>query len=423
MLLDIVRYMGDPAYRTRLQEELAQNIKDLPVTNSGVRTVIFYAHSLGSVIALDSLVNSLEWKKTDEVLLVTLGSPIKRYFIRFFPSYLFPPSVQGSAKVVASRIGRFTWINLYRRWDYVGTSLGLDREGVGVDVCTGQGLRVLNPHSNYWGDKAVAQCLVIGLRSVRSVSENVLRVINSRHLIPSARSAHPPIWSAAVWTGAVIVFSCMLGMAMVQYSNSRDVWIKEIERTQRSGIQALADVSYYRTHARVRTDGGAGPPVYTFITLHHLEIRLPEPLGKQGSIRFAENDNGTLMPDTPYYGAYARAFDYEALIRHVRVGCVQEHVPSWRFLAPQESIPCTRTGIAVRYNPKNPALISFPEFPPVPETFGIADLVGLLLYGGLIAAGFAVAVFAGAVPMFLWFLGLKVRPVFDSLRQSRGPVD
>jgi hypothetical protein len=213
----------------------------------------------------------------------------------------------------------------------------------------------------------------------------------------------------------------MLGMAMVQYFNSRDVWIREIERTQRSGIHALADVSHYIGYARVPTDLTTYPPVYTVVTLHYLEIRLPEPLGKQGPIRFAENRNGALIPDTPYYDAYARAFDYEALTRYVREGCVREHVPSWKFLVQEESIPCTRTGIAVRYNPKNPAIISFPEFPPFPGTFKTwgSLVVDSLFYGGLIAAAFAVAVFAGAVPMFLWFLGLKVRPIFDSLRQLR----
>jgi hypothetical protein len=93
------------------------------------------------------------------------------------------------------------------------------------------------------------------------------------------------------------------------------------------------------------------------------------------SIRFAENGMGALIPDTPYNDAYARAFDYEALTGYVRESCVQEHVPSWKFLAQQESIPCTRTGIAVRYNPKNPALISFPEFPPLPGTFGVAEVL------------------------------------------------
>ena len=108
------------------------------------------------MIALDSLVNSETWGPADEVILVTLGSPIRRFFLRFFPGYLFPSSVSAAAASVANRVGRFSWINIHRRWDYVGTNLGLDASRVGFEVNTGQGFKIISSHSNYWNDEVVA---------------------------------------------------------------------------------------------------------------------------------------------------------------------------------------------------------------------------------------------------------------------------
>ena len=90
VMLDITRYMGSPEYRATLLKAFDEEISHMRSRGEG-HGFVLYAHSLGSVIALDSIVNSRVWQPDDEVQLITLGSPIARFFIRFFPGYLFRP--------------------------------------------------------------------------------------------------------------------------------------------------------------------------------------------------------------------------------------------------------------------------------------------------------------------------------------------
>src|SRR6185295_11752808 len=102
------------------------------------------------------------FSRTDSIMLVTAGSPVVRWFFRFFPAVFFPPSVAAVSDLVRERVATFRWINVYRPFDYVGANLGLSRHGVGRDICTGQYGRWLSSHTNYWSDEAVT-------RLVRSV--------------------------------------------------------------------------------------------------------------------------------------------------------------------------------------------------------------------------------------------------------------
>ncbi len=396
VILDIVRYLGDPPYRARLQTELDQRLQALPVTPAGSRSVVLYAHSLGSVIALDSLCNSAAWQATDDVLLVTLGSPIKRCFIRLFPRYLFPPSVRAAARTVASRLGTFRWINLHRRWDYVGTSLGLDRGGVGVDLCTGQGRRVLTSHSNYWADDVVVEKLLSGLETVRPAQGMAPQPTASSAVIPTVRTTRMQIGTAkGLRAAATAVLAITFAVAVVKFLSSRSTWIERVDAAaltvQQSGVQTLADVTYHRTLE------GSGEDSYY---LHHFAIHLPPPLGDQKPIEIAHN---------VIYSEDARRFDYKALARHVAESCKPAAIkPRWQVLKSKLSIPCTRTGISVRYDVRRPDRVYFPQFPGR-RTFwtGAAEGFGSVAFGLFIAMGCAVVVFYCGIPLFLWFLGLN----------------
>src|SRR5262249_12630189 len=105
--------------------------------------------------AVDSLVNSREWGRDDAVVLVTAGSPLRRFFFRFFPGIFIPESPAGVAHLARGRLGDFHWLNVYRPWDPIGTSLRLTVDGAGRDVSTGQRLGVLSAHLDYWRDPVV----------------------------------------------------------------------------------------------------------------------------------------------------------------------------------------------------------------------------------------------------------------------------
>ena len=141
VMLDIFRYLGDPHYRLRVHHALDEVVQRLRAAHPTPGRFILVAHSLGSVIALDSLLSSRFWRATDELHLITMGSPIRRLFQRFFPSIFFPVSIDQLARRAAGRVRALYWINIFRPFDFIGTALGLSRSEVGVDKSTGQSRR------------------------------------------------------------------------------------------------------------------------------------------------------------------------------------------------------------------------------------------------------------------------------------------
>ena len=164
ILLDIFRYVGDPAYRDKILEGMCEKVAEHRLEVG--RQFVLLSHSLGSVIAVDSLVNSPTWCREDDVLLITMGSPLSRFFFRFFPNALFPDDPKRVAATVAARVRSFAWVNVYRPLDPIGTNLSLTATGCGVDRTTGQ-FRRLDAHGDYFSDPVVRDCVLAACREVK----------------------------------------------------------------------------------------------------------------------------------------------------------------------------------------------------------------------------------------------------------------
>jgi hypothetical protein len=154
-LSDTFRYIGSETHRSRVQNLLTSKLEE---STDDCDHLIVLAHSLGSVIAVDTLLNSTsKLTSVSRVSLVTMGSPIRRLFSRFFPTMYLPISV--IAPVLRTHLNQFTWINVYRTFDFVGTRLS-DNESDVVEYDTGQRLR---NHLDYWSDVEVAKFIFKGL--------------------------------------------------------------------------------------------------------------------------------------------------------------------------------------------------------------------------------------------------------------------
>ena len=109
--LEVVDFNWHAAVERReFQDKLNCAVNGLP---AGAH-VILAGHSLGSVIALDSLCNSGAWNRFDSVSFVTAGSPIFRFFQRFFPGLFFPREAGGCCSRIQSRSRVIRWLNVYR---------------------------------------------------------------------------------------------------------------------------------------------------------------------------------------------------------------------------------------------------------------------------------------------------------------------
>jgi hypothetical protein len=136
-----IQHRSDELLKARFTSVMDDLVKD-----AKVGTLVVVAHSQGTVIAVDAL---RDWANVDVVDLLTLGSPLRGLYARFFGGRFrrLVPRVRRRAK---------SWLNLYRVDDYVGRRLG-----GGTDMpIRGTG------HEGYWTDESVLKELerLIGLR-------------------------------------------------------------------------------------------------------------------------------------------------------------------------------------------------------------------------------------------------------------------
>jgi len=158
LMADIVRYLGLPSYRKGLHVRLRTFITELHLSKT--TRVLLVGHSLGSVIAADCLTDpDCPLDPDSDVCLITLGSPLRRFFASFFGQVYPPPA--DIARSIRMRFPRFAWINIFRPLDYVGAELSAAERDI-RDISTGERFRF---HTGYWGDPLVAERIEAALRS------------------------------------------------------------------------------------------------------------------------------------------------------------------------------------------------------------------------------------------------------------------
>lgn len=150
---DIFNYIGDKAQRSSIQAALNEQLAGV---RDGARVFVI-GHSLGSVIALDSLCHSPHWQRFGSVVLVTAGSPIRRMFQRFFPGLFFPRDMSAVFGYLSERLELSAWVNVYRagfvHGDPIGQGLFVGANQ-GIDVPVKQRQRKLfAAHTGYWEDE------------------------------------------------------------------------------------------------------------------------------------------------------------------------------------------------------------------------------------------------------------------------------
>jgi hypothetical protein len=115
--------------------------------------LIFVAHSQGSVIVMDYLLQAGGEQKAMLMLrpdIITIGSPIQHLYGHYFHEY---GNLAEKLATISKHINR--WINIYRRNDYIGSSIRSE--------CIENNALPAHrrwPHQHYWFESYVAQALM-----------------------------------------------------------------------------------------------------------------------------------------------------------------------------------------------------------------------------------------------------------------------
>ena len=177
----------DPAAAaaSKVFKEVGAYCKSAPRRNACLRSVledvpeqgdlVIVGHSLGSVLALD-LIYHLP-AAVDVKLLVTVGSPLRRDFVR---SHLR----RVRDRFPAERVG--PWLNVVGQWDPVSAGRGIAAhfpEALDVFVDTGRGFLASHAASAYLDQDVVADAIAAALTPAAPVTGRALEVrVSDEHL-------------------------------------------------------------------------------------------------------------------------------------------------------------------------------------------------------------------------------------------------
>ncbi|AYY14808.1 hypothetical protein EF847_21060 [Actinobacteria bacterium YIM 96077] len=105
--------LAPPSYGERAVPDLVKRVQELAATPGS--EVVLSGHSQGSVLAA-ATVRQLPPDVAARIRLVTLGSPLRRLYARYFPAYLDRPAIASLAEAAEGH-----WRNLYRHTDPIGS--------------------------------------------------------------------------------------------------------------------------------------------------------------------------------------------------------------------------------------------------------------------------------------------------------------
>ena len=132
-----VHPLAPPCYAERAVPELAGRVFELGGP-SAAGPVFVSAHSQGSIIAVAALLR--HQRVFGNVALVTYGSPLDRFYEKYFPAY-FPAATTDQ---LAARLHGH-WVNLYRTTDPIGGTVA----AAALDWCVPVAGPHPEGHSNY----------------------------------------------------------------------------------------------------------------------------------------------------------------------------------------------------------------------------------------------------------------------------------
>jgi hypothetical protein len=406
--LDIVRYLGNPSYRLMIQRALTAR---LGLALDREQHLVLAGHSLGSIIAIDALINSDRFGSGNSITLITAGSPLVRCFCRFFPGIFFPPSVASIAVAVRRRVKSFTWINIYRPFDFIGASLGLARHGAGRDLSSKQWCKIFTSHSDYWNDPVIIQRVHEML--VEPETTSTVRPGENFYVAdvaPNVRSW--PLFLKRLRGMSIVmtlVFAAATAGLFQSAKDHRDTeWNSKFAQLKALGIIAAAQGTHWQETRAVYSYGSpAIPQVYV---VDHFKLEYSTAEGHPVSAKI-QVDPRMLTDVDRRLGIYA-------FQKFIRENCEYTATPSW--FQGKMSVPCRRGNIRVKYLPADPRFFVLPDFPSSSETAG--DLVKGTWY--VLFSGFAcwAAAKSVVVPLLTALLGvgLPVPPVVAVGRAKTG---
>jgi hypothetical protein len=353
-MLDACRYLGEPGFRSRIQHVLDKAIVRSRKRFGEDGEFVLSGQGMGTVIALDSILHSREWRDTDRILLVTMASPLRRYFLSFYPRTLFPESMEDLIDSIVGRLDEFRWVNVHRPGDYMGAELGL-KPFMGRDLSTGLTGRRTVGHTDYWRSLDSRHALHGGLNKLKPIRPVPVPMKDPEHYVPIPRKSLAgfsisPLVRRLFWTSLLLG---TFGWTIRWVATGSGVLVPTIYETpellERHGLVVEAAATHRRE--TVETDRGL-----TYVD--YWDFGFNDSTGTAKRLRVQHDVSETFLAMAPL------RFDDREFTRQIRAECaVGDPPPSW-WPPGAMTRPCTMEGVRLRYYPRDEVLFDLPDFPP-----------------------------------------------------------
>jgi len=348
--LDAFRYLGEPQYRQRVQHALNKAIGQARARVGNEQDFVLVAQGIGTVMALDSVIHSRVWKETDRVLLVTMGSPLKRWFLTLYPGTLFPERMESVVDLVVRRLSEFRWVNIYRPWDYLGAALDL-KPFNGRDITTGIRVQRAVGHADYWLDAEARVTFQHGLLQLGAVRPLPVAQKESVHEVPKPRSTArfriPALLRRPLKAGFVLAAA---GWMLWWVATGSGVLVSGVEAPSEllelRGVMTEAAVSHRRE--TVENDNGV-----TYVDHWVFAFNDSSGVARRVSVERDLSD--------AYFGLAYHGFDARTLTRRIRAGCSITWHANWLPVGNMQE-PCALEGIRLRYYSGDMTVLDLPDF-------------------------------------------------------------
>ena len=352
-VLDLFRYLGEPGYRQRIQQALDKAIAQSRVRAGEDREFVLAGQGLGSVIALDSILHSQQWRTSDRVLLVTMASPLRRYFLRLYPRTLFPEYMEDLIDLIAGRLEEFRWLNVSRPGDYMGGDLDL-KPFNGRDLSTGISAGRTIGHADYWRSLDARHAIHDGLERLGNIQPPRVPTRDVAHSTPLPRKSvagfHIPSLAHPLLRTTLLLAT--FGWMLWWVATGSGVFVFSIEDTpellERRGVVVAAAATHRRE--KVETDHGL-----TYVD--YWEFNFNDPNGTAKRLRVKHDVSDAFLNMVPL------RFGGRAFTRNIRAECAAgDQPPAW-WPGRGMQTPCTKEEVRLRYYPGDATLLDLPDFP------------------------------------------------------------
>lgn len=350
IFLDIFRYVSEEEYRNNILRTCDEILGECFQRKNA--NIIIVSHSLGTVIMTDYLLNYNNRQVLNQLTFITMGSPLKRFFFRFFPNLCFPSSAESTFNILCKQYQSFRWINIYRPFDQVGAKINLPNTAYTSEINSKQFKGYFGSHINYFSDPLIRDILIDALNKIKFHRNNNYINLGWQHKVSYKvfNQLHLKIFNPFVkYTSIFILITLSIATPIQQLLNADHLNQTVADKAQlalKEGMQTKGKIITWITSERIMGD-------HMSFTIYHYNYIV------------SYKTSSKVRVDKEMLGENHQLFEDADLYKYTAKRCDKiEAIPPKRIMNQKIiSAVCTFESLPILYLKNDESFFIVPKFP------------------------------------------------------------